>query len=80
LEEHVAAFTVHQGKRYRATISLGMLESFASNDIIAGRLRTAGFTDISVSGAGNTRIAEALWSAADATAELPKQITEVVEL
>ena len=76
----MAAFTVHQGKRYRATISLGMLESFASNDIIAGRLRTAGFTDISVSGAGNTRIAEAPWSAADATAELPKQITEVVEL
>ena len=76
----MAAFTVHQGKRYRATISLGMLESFASNDIIAGRLRTAGFTDISVGGAGNTRIAEALWSAADATAELPKQITEVVEL
>lgn len=76
----MAAFTVHQGKRYRATISLGMLESFASNDIIAGRLRTAGFADISVSGAGNTRIAEALWSAADATAELPKQITEVVEL
>jgi len=69
-----------QGKRYRATISLGMLESFASNDIIAGRLGTAGFTDISVSGAGNTRIAEALWSAADAAAEMPKQIAEVVEL
>jgi hypothetical protein len=76
----MAAFTAHQGKRYRATISLGTLERFASNDTIAGRLRTAGFTDISLSGAGSTRIAEALWPAADATAELPKQITEVVEL
>ena len=76
----MAAFTVHQGKRYRATISLGMLERFASNDIISGRLRTAGFTDITVTGAGSTRSAEALWSAADATAEMPKQIADVVEL
>jgi hypothetical protein len=62
----MAAFTVHQGKRYRAAISLGVLERFASNDTIAERLRTAGFTDISVSGAGR-----ALWPAPDATAELP---------
>jgi hypothetical protein len=68
----LGGFTVHQGKRYRATISLGMLERFASNDTIAGRLRTAGFTDISVSGAGTTRIAEALWPGAGATAELPE--------
>ena len=76
----MAAFTVRHGKRYRATISLGVLERFASNDTIAERLRTAGFTDISVSGAGGTRIAEALWPASDATAELPKQIREVVEV
>jgi hypothetical protein len=57
-----------------------MLERFASNDTIAGRLRTAGFTDVTVTGAGSTRIAEALWPAADAAAELPKQITEVAEL
>jgi hypothetical protein len=76
----MAAFTVHQGKRYRATVSLGMLERFASNDLIADRLRTAGFTDITVTGAGSTRSAEALWSAADATAEMPKQVAEVVEL
>ena len=80
LVEHMAGFTVHQGKRYRATISLGMLERFASNNIIAGRLRTAGFTDVTVTGAGSTRGAEALWPAADATAELPKQILEVVEI
>jgi hypothetical protein len=80
LEERMTAFTVHQGKRYRALISLGMLERFASDDIIAGRLRTAGFSDISVSGTGTTRIAEALWLGAGATAELPKQIKEVVEV
>jgi hypothetical protein len=51
----------------------------ASNDMIAGRLRAAGFTDITVSGSGATRVAEARWSGADATAEMPNQITDVVE-
>jgi hypothetical protein len=76
----MAAFTVRQGKRYRATISLGMLERFASNDSIAERLRAAGFSDISVTGSGSRRLAEALWPSADASAELPKQITQVAEL
>jgi hypothetical protein len=76
----MAVFAVRQGKRYRASISLGMLERFASNDIIAERLRAAGFSDISVAGSGARRLAEALWPGADTSAELPKQITRVVEL
>lgn len=76
----MAAFTVRQGKRYRASISLGMLERLATNEIIAGQLRAAGFSDISVTGSGASRLAEALWPGADASAELPKQITRVVEL
>jgi hypothetical protein len=80
LGEHMAAFTVRQGKRYRASISLGLVERFATNEIIADRLRTAGFSDISVTGSGASRLAEALWAGADASAELPKQITQVVEL
>lgn len=76
----MATFTVRQGKRYRARISLGLLERLASNDTIAERLRAAGFTEISVSGSGPTRAADALWSGADATAELPKQIVEVNEV
>lgn len=76
----MAAFTVRQGKRYRANISLGMLERFAANDIIAERLRAAGFSHISVTGSGARRVAEALWPGADTSAELPKQITRVAEL
>jgi hypothetical protein len=76
----MASFTVHQGKRYRATISLGLLERWASNDTIADRLEAAGFTEMSISGSGRIRVAEALWPAPDATAELPQQITEVLEL
>jgi hypothetical protein len=42
----MATFTVQQGKRYRATISLGFFERFASNDTIAGKLRDAGFYEV----------------------------------
>ena len=38
----MATFTVQQGKRYSATISLGIFERFASNDTIAAKLREAG--------------------------------------
>ena len=76
----MATFTVHQGKRYRANITLNGIERWASNEAIAGRLRTAGFTEVSVSGLGNIRTAEAVWPGPDAKAEMPAQITEVVEV
>jgi hypothetical protein len=76
----MATFTVREGKRYRATLSLGLLERFASNETIAERLRAAGFSDVVVTGAGASRMAEALWPGADASAELPRQIADVVEL
>jgi hypothetical protein len=76
----MAAFSVRQGKRYRATISLGLVERLATNDVIADRLRAAGFSEVSVNGSGATRLAEALWPGADTSAELPTQLTEVVEL
>jgi hypothetical protein len=76
----MTTFTVQQGKRYRATIALGFLERFASNETIADRLRGAGFSEVRVSGSGATRHAEALWPNADATAELPQQIASVSEI
>jgi hypothetical protein len=76
----MATFTVRQGKRYRATIMLGWLERWAGNDTIAGKLREAGFAEVKVDGSGGTRQAEALWPGPDTTAEMPSQITEVVEV
>ena len=32
-------FTVHQGKRYRATITLGLFQSLASNETVAGKVK-----------------------------------------
>ena len=72
-------FTVRQGKRYRAVITLGWLERWASNDTIAAKLKDAGFSDVVVQGSGATRTAEALWPGPDTTAEMPSQITQVIE-
>lgn len=76
----MAVFTVRQGRRYRATITLGWIERWASNDMIAEKLTAAGFSDVSVSGSGATRTAEASWPGPDITEEMPSQITEVRDL
>jgi len=76
----MAIFTVQQGKRYRATITLGWLERLAGNETIAERLRAAGFSEVSVSGNGGTRVAEALWAGPDSTGEMPAQVTQVIEI
>jgi hypothetical protein len=74
------AYTVRQGRRYRATISLGWLEQVASNETIADKLRDAGFTEVSVTGDGMMRQAEALWPGPDATADVPSQVASIDEI
>jgi hypothetical protein len=76
----MSEFTVRHGRRYRATISLGLLEQLAGNDLIAEKLRAAGFAEVEVSGRGGTRTAVALWPSEDRSAPLPPQVTSVVEL
>jgi hypothetical protein len=76
----MATFSVQKGKRYRATIKLNFIESWASNDMIAGKLEEAGFTEVQVSGSGDTREAEALWPLADATGDMPSQVADIVEV
>jgi hypothetical protein len=73
-------FTVHQGKRYRAIITLGWLESWVGNSTIASKLEEAGFAEVLVTGSGATRIAEAVWSGADTTGEMPPQVSDVAEV
>ena len=76
----MATFTLREGARYRATVSLGLLERLASNEMIADELRKAGFSDVSITGSGATRIVEARWSKPDATQDMPSQVTEVIEV
>lgn len=76
----MSSFTVQQGKRYRATITLGWLERWADNEMIASRFRDAGFSDVRVTGTGNTRVAEGRWPGGDTSAQMPSQVSEVTEI
>jgi Subtilase family len=75
-----AVFTVHHGRRYRATVTLSGFEQFAGNDLIAGKLTQVGFADVTVSGSGGTRIAQGLWTGPDTTAQLDPHLSNIVEL
>lgn len=70
-------FTVRKGKRYQARIHLGLLQSVASNDMVAEKFREAGFTDVVVTGSGGTRLAEGVWPHDDASAEIPSEVSDI---
>ena len=73
-------FTVHSGKRYRATLSLNAVERLTDNALIARKFRAMGFSKVRVSGAGAVRRVEGVWSRRDASATLPRQIVAVARL
>ena len=73
-------FTVHQGKRYRATLSLSSVERLVDNGSIAQRFRALGFTSVRVSGSGATRKVEGVWPGKDMSANMPRQIVAVAKL
>lgn len=73
-------FTVKKGKRYQANIQLSFFEQVASNDMIAGMLQKAGFSDVKVTGSGGSRRAEATWPGDDQSAEMPAQIVSAAEI
>jgi hypothetical protein len=73
-------FTVHQGNRYRATLSLNSVERLADNALIARKFRALGFSNVRVSGTGTIRRVEGVWPRRDASAPLPPQIIAVAKL
>jgi len=73
----MATYTVRKGKRYKASIRLGLFQSVASNEQVADKFREAGFTEVSVSGSGRERLGTGLWPHPDASAEVPDEITSV---
>lgn len=76
----MAKFTVRKGRRYRATIKLTGLKRLASNETVAGVLKTVGFAEVRIEGSGGTRYATALWPKADATADVPPEVEKVEEM
>jgi hypothetical protein len=75
-----AEFTVHQGKRYRATLALKPVEQLADNTLIAKKFRALGFSRVRVSGSGATRRVEGVWPGKSTSATMPPQIIAVAKL
>jgi hypothetical protein len=70
-------YTVQRGKRYQAKIKLGLLQSVASNAMVADKFRDVGFTDVVVTGSGSTRLAEGVWPHDDASADIPDEVSNI---
>lgn len=73
-------FTVRQGRRYKATITLVGIESWGGNSTIAGKLIEAGFKDVKVTGGGYRRTGEGTWSKSDTTAEIDSHLSNITEM
>ena len=73
-------FTVHPGKRYRATLSLSAVERLADNATIARTFRALGFASVRVSGSGAKRRVEGVWPGKTISAPMPPQIVAVAQL
>jgi hypothetical protein len=65
------------GSMYQAKISLGLIESVASNHTIAKKLRDAGFSDVVVAGSGRSRTAQGRWNGPSRIVNLPSQVSDV---
>ncbi len=70
-------YTVRKGQRYRATISLGWVQSVSSNATVADKFREVGFEEVTVWGSGRRRTGTALWPKEDASAEIPDEIIDI---
>jgi hypothetical protein len=76
-----ATFTVRQGKRYQAVVTLNWFEQqVATNATIAGQLATLGFSSVVVTGAGATRQVAGTWMGADTTAQIDAHLSDIVEV
>lgn len=75
-----AKFTVRQGKKYHAKISLSGFETWAGNETLAEKLVEAGFKDVKVTGDGANRVGEGRWGKPDTTAAIDPHLSEIVEM
>jgi len=73
-------FKVKKGKKYKAKIKLGWIESFVGNGMLGDKFRFIGFVDVAVRGSGSERTAEGRWMRDTAVTELPPQVMEMVEI
>jgi hypothetical protein len=48
--------------------------------MVADKFREAGFTDVTVTGAGRTRLARGSWSGDNASAEIPDEVGHIDQI
>jgi len=73
-------FTVLQGHRYSASVTLSGFEQLASDSMIADKLTQLGFQGVTVTGSGGTRQAMGVWTGPDTTAQLDPHLTDITDL
>lgn len=73
-------YPLKQGHRYRASISLGLLEQMADNAVIAAEIRRYGFSEVHVSGGGAARTAVGRWTGKDSLVTVPSRVTSLREI
>jgi hypothetical protein len=77
-----SVFILRTNKRYRATVTLVGIESWASNGMIEDKFRELGFKDPKVNGSGGTRKGEATWPGKEQSVPLPidPHLSDVAEV
>ena len=68
------------GKKYMAQLRLSFGEGFATNAQVVDKLKSAGFADVNVSGAGRNRTATGTWTGPTEDVALPSEVSTVVLL
>lgn len=71
----MATYTVRKGKWYIARISLSGFNRFATNSMVAAKLKDAGFINVEVEGSGGIRLAVGYWPLDDATSNQTRSST-----
>ena len=73
--------SVQSGHRYKATVTLSWLEQqFATNAAIADHFAQLGFSNVSVTGDGATRVAMGVWNGPATTVPLDSHLSNVADL
>lgn len=65
------------GQAYSADISLGMIESLASNEDIEERLTSVGFVQVFVTGSGRHRTVKGRWNGPTGEYDVPSKLENV---
>jgi hypothetical protein len=70
-------FQIEKNQNYKAEVELGFVDKFATNEQVAAKFKSVGFTNVVSTGSGKNRTVTGTWSGESKIVELPKQITTV---